>query len=126
MKIHILTANTYLRIGLMSLVEQLGYVVNIIKPDTENYFDEVNSDDLVVFHADRKEPLLISKILDFNGKTKLMLIGSRKLSLERLCSINEVVDELTPIDKLLSALKRQLKHKNTIMLNINHFQKKKE
>jgi hypothetical protein len=55
-----------------------------------------------------------------------MLIGSRKLSLERLCSINEVVDELTPIDKLLSALKRQLKHKNTIMLNINHFQKKKE
>ncbi|HFS8154870.1 hypothetical protein A3463_08620 [Enterobacter chengduensis] len=109
MKIHILTANTYLRIGLMSLVEQLGYVVNIIKPDTENYFDEVNSDDLVVFHADRKEPLLISKILDFNGKTKLMLIGSRKLSLERLCSINEVVDELTPIDKLLSALKRAIK-----------------
>jgi hypothetical protein len=54
MKIHILTANTYLRIGLMSLVEQLGYVVNIIKPDTENYFDEVNSDDLLFFMQTEK------------------------------------------------------------------------
>jgi len=108
-KIHILTANIYLRSGIATLAEQLGYVINVINPESGNYLDEVNFNDLVVFHADKREPLLLSKILSFSGKTKLMLIGSHKLRLETLCSINEVVDERAPVGMVLHMLKSSIK-----------------
>lgn len=109
MKIHILTANIYLQLGIATLAEQLGCVINVINPESRNYMHEVNFNDLVVFHADKREPILLSRVLCFSGKTKLMLIGSHKLRLDTLCSINEVVDERAPVDIVFLALKASIK-----------------
>lgn len=105
--IHIITKNSYLRQGLIHLLEQNKYMVNIPPKDTSSFGNEFLPGDTVIYHIDKAERLWMQSVLSISYRAKVILFTSSPLHLKMrvVNNVKAIIHEKSSLETILSTIK---------------------
>ncbi|MBC3252449.1 hypothetical protein H8I91_19480 [Serratia fonticola] len=111
--IHIITKNTYLRLGLIHLLEGNDYCISSSENTPDDFEKELLIRDLVIYHVDQAGHTWVPDVLSISYKARVILIASSpSLRMSVINNVIDIVDESSPIALIESIIKANYLYEN--------------